>query len=305
MRADTITRDSLEFLKNNRGNKLRIHSVFPKAINLIDDDHRLLTLLDNSRDQGPNSIQLNFDTSFERLLPGDLVEASEDGLTFLRTGLRVEVTGLTPDNLTLNPKQICLDADEMAQRFEVLRQVIIDDGNHEGLAPLVDDELPSNHYSQFVSEKADELLSWLAQDKASQLRNGLSGIIGFGPGLTPSTDDFLAGITAVAFILNKFEKTETYHVLLNDLPKIALGKTTTISEEMIRLAAQGKVSHSYKNFLSGLFGRTVGQIPQLARQVIKTGASSGTDFLFGVYSAHTLVQNFLGGNDATSPSQEE
>lgn len=306
MRATAITRDGINYLKSNRGRNLRVHSVFHKAINLIDENQHLLTLLDNSRDQGPNSIQLAFDSRLSTLLPGDLVEVLPRGLSFLRSGLYLDIDGLKPVNLTLQLRQICQDPDEIARRFDKLKQCIIMEGSQDGLAPLIDASLPTNNYTQFVGHKLNELLAWLNTDQVTKFRNGLSGILGFGPGLTPSTDDFLVGLTLSAYVLNKHYDDPMYKVLLNDLPKISLGKTTTISEEMIRLATQGKVSHSYKALITGLYGRTPGNIPQLVRQVIKTGASSGTDFLFGVYSSKSMViKQILGGNNAKSPSQKE
>lgn len=305
MKADRLTRECVAYLKRNHQELLRVHSVFHKAINLIDEDRRLIALVDSSRDLGPNSIQLEFDATLNGLLPGDLVEVDGDQLIFQRSGLVVDLSELKPDNLTIRKLSLCLDPVVMKQRFQVLKQVIIDFGSHDGLAPLIDPSLPSNNYSSFVEQKIHELLDWLNNNQAKQLRNGLSGILGFGPGLTPSTDDFLVGLTSVAYVLSKHSDLEVYTVLTDDLPKIALGKTTIISEEMIRLASLGQVSRSYNSFLAGLLGKREVPLTQLAQKVIETGASSGTDFLFGVYSAHQLVDNFLGGNDATSPSQKE
>lgn len=305
MKADAITRDSQNYLKQHRGRYLRVHSVFHKAINLINDDQEMLTLLDNSRDQGPNSIQLEFDASLAGLLPGDLVEVTDQELLFPRNGLTIETSGLKPDNLTLQLRQVCFDPEEMAIRYDKLRQVIVEDGCHEGLAPLIDSALPSNNYCSFVEHKIAELLNWIETGQVKKLRNGLSGILGFGPGLTPSTDDFLVGLILPAIVLSKYYTNPIFDVLIEDLPKIAIGKTTTISEEMIRLAAQAKISSNYKAFITGMFGKTAGNISQLARQVIKTGASSGTDFLFGIYSSKNMVLNQLGGTNAKSPSQKE
>lgn len=305
MRADAITRDCLTYLKQNRGRYLRVHSVFQRAINLVDDNNQLLAILDNTKDQGAISLQLDFDTTISAILPGDLAEITNVGLEFLRGGPVIDIKGIKPDNLTIQMRRLCTDPVEMVDRYNKLRRFIIEEGSMDGLAPLIDQSLPQNNYCNFVADNLSDLVSWMEQNQVKKFRNGLSGVLGFGPGLTPSTDDFLTGLMLVAFVLRKDHPNPIFDVLLKDLPKIALGKTTLISEEMIRLAALGKTSNSYKSFVTGFFGRNPGNVRQLAKQVIKTGASSGTDFLYGIYASQTMVINLLGGKNAESSSQKE
>lgn len=305
MRANGLTRDGLNFLKEQRGQFLRVHSVFAKAINLINDQQHLLAILDLSKDQGPISLQVEFNPALASVLPGDLVEITSGGLEFVRDGLKIDINGLKPANLTIQLRKLCRERDEMAGRYAELKQAIMDEGSMDGLAPLIDPAKERNNYCNFVEDNLSQLIDWIDQGDVKMLRNGLSGVLGFGPGLTPSTDDYLVGLMLAAFVLRKDYPNPIFSVLLDDLPKIARGKTTLISEEMMRLAAQGKVSHSYKAFITGFFGRTPGNIRQLARQVFKTGASSGTDFLYGVYASQAIVLNELGGKNAKSSSQEE
>lgn len=305
MKADTITRDAVTFLSDNQKRTLRVHSVFDHAINLIDDNNHLLGILDLSKDQGPISLQLPFDRSLSHILPGDLAEVSDHSVTFLRGGPQIDFSGLKPDNLTINLRRLCQAEATMKERFATLRDIIIEEGSMDGLAPLIYDKLEQNNYTGFMAKNMNELVGWIRDGEVDRLRNGLSGVLGFGPGLTPSTDDFLVGLMLVASVLQKHYINPVFPVLLHDLPKIAREKTTRISEEMIRLAALGKTSHSYKVFITGLMGRSPAKLKPLARRVIQTGATSGTDFLYGVYEAKVLLDRELGGIDAKSPSQAE
>lgn len=306
MRAERITRDALHYLEANQGRRLSVHSVFEHAINLIDQNNHLLAILDSSKDQGPISLQLAFDHRLAAVLPGELTRIRPEGVEFLRGGWLIEVAAIPPDNLTMGLRKLCPSNAELQRRFCQLRQLIIDEGSPDGLAPLIDQTLPQNNYTGFMANNLSELIGWIEQGEVDKLRNGLSGIIGFGPGLTPSTDDFLVGLMLVAGILRKHRPDPVFEVLLHDLPRIARAKTTRISEEMIRLAALGKTSHSYKAFLSGLLGTRPTNLKQLARQVIATGATSGTDFLYGVYVSQVMIPSELqGGTDAKSPSQAQ
>ena len=118
-------------------------------------------------------------------------------------------------------------------------------------------------------------------------------MLGLGPGLTPSGDDFLTGLMVTDFAWRRqfpskpaLGEQETWR----QLAEKAAGLTGTISCQQLRLAAGGAGNEIFERVcwrLSRADERVVSDIPALAR----FGATSGLDYLAGVVFAlrHLLI----------------
>jgi hypothetical protein len=178
-----------------------------------------------------------------------------------------------------------------SQNLSFLKEMILTEGSLDGVAELIeyfdfghDLDLveavkPLNEYSDFIKDRLLDLLLSLKVKEEERSLIAVQKSIGFGPGLTPSTDDFLTGIICVLYISDlKGEKQ-----LLGKIKDICRGKTTKISEEMIHHACDGYVAESYKNFIDTIINDNKADLGQVIKQVMQMGSSSGTDFLSGFY----------------------
>jgi len=139
------------------------------------------------------------------------------------------------------------------------------------------DLLENNVRSSLLKRPYKDLLIEAIRNLASNFPNLGSGselLIGLGPGLTPSGDDFLAGYCHVL-----------YHAGIRDLWYQLLplsDKTNNISSEMIRWACKGVVLGPWEEIVSGLVhGCHEEELYHLKNKAMAVGHSSGTDYLLG------------------------
>ena len=99
-------------------------------------------------------------------------------------------------------------------------------------------------------------------------------LVGLGPGLTPSGDDFLIGALAM---LDALEQTNM-HAALGDAVVAAAGRTSPLSASFLRAAAAGHVGENLHMMIAAvLTGDTDAAVAAAAR----IGHTSGWDALAG------------------------
>ncbi|MFQ5913331.1 MAG: DUF2877 domain-containing protein [Nitrospinota bacterium] len=145
------------------------------------------------------------------------------------------------------------------------------------LPPLAARALP---YVRHFSEGLDK-------GDAALLRKGAKGLVGLGPGLTPAGDDLLGGW------LTSLRSAEGWGFSRRELDRaaaevraLAAGKTSLISEALLRCAVAGASSESIHNLLNLVLGEPRPEgAAFLARAVLglsRRGHSSGWDALAGI-----------------------
>jgi hypothetical protein len=124
--------------------------------------------------------------------------------------------------------------------------------------------------------------SWLsrlvhgAHIPAIACREAVQGLIGLGPGLTPSGDDFLLGGLAV---LDALGESEAYTVMARAIVDALPGLTTLLSACFLRTAAAGHVGENLHQIVSSVM---TGEVDAATAAVGKIGHSSGWDIMAGI-----------------------
>ena len=112
------------------------------------------------------------------------------------------------------------------------------------------------------------------------LRGAAQKLVGLGSGYTPSGDDILAGFVSAWAVY-----TGTVPDSLRELEHYALGRTTSLSATMLRLAMNGLIAQDLATVFRSL-SRSGSDLDRRVEEYIRTvGHSSGSDTLFGVYLA--------------------
>ena len=135
------------------------------------------------------------------------------------------------------------------------------------------------------------------------IKKSASSLIGLGPGLTPSGDDYLAGLLlslAAAAKLLPESFTLAQNELSNTVIEVAPQLTNDISYQMLLFAARETGSELMENTVVALFcaNQTKSSLIQAAEELATVGSSSGFDQLLGImsgaslYSAFAPFQNF-------------
>ncbi|OQA14829.1 MAG: hypothetical protein BWY63_03070 [Chloroflexi bacterium ADurb.Bin360] len=102
-------------------------------------------------------------------------------------------------------------------------------------------------------------------------------LAGWGPGLTPSGDDFLAGLMLSFWA----QKGEAARPLCERIAAVALLRTTRLSGAFLQAAANGLADARWHALLHALTGAPGVMLKQATREVLAFGATSGLDSLAG------------------------
>jgi hypothetical protein len=110
------------------------------------------------------------------------------------------------------------------------------------------------------------------------------GLIGLGPGLTPSGDDFIAGALFAARLRAAAEPRvdETAAWLGRAVLAVLPGRTNRISAALLGDAAEGLGFAALHELCHALAGGEGGAIDAAARRLVAIGHSSGWDMLTGL-----------------------
>lgn len=137
------------------------------------------------------------------------------------------------------------------------------------------------------------LATALSEGSPPAILAAAESLIGWGPGLTPEGDDYLAGALAATRTLgDALERTDTAAMLdsiAGPLTRLAQTRTTTFSAALINHAVAGRVAAPAGSLLRALTGR--GDVASSHRDLTHVGHTSGPALAAGmILGAHSLLQ---------------
>jgi hypothetical protein len=121
----------------------------------------------------------------------------------------------------------------------------------------------------------------------------LDRLIGLGYGLTPSGDDFLAGLVMGLY---KMGRVKDGQYLANHFNGAATKRTTTVSLTFYRALNQGFVTEPFSELLEVIGSGETKLLVRALERIGKLGATSGWDTLTGILFGISLV--FPASNDS-------
>jgi hypothetical protein len=101
-------------------------------------------------------------------------------------------------------------------------------------------------------------------------------VAGVGVGLTPSGDDWLAGLLMWTWLAHPRPEAVGAAVVGAAAPR-----TTTLSAALLRCAAEGECDEAWHALLYGLALERQADVEAAARRILNHGATSGADMLAG------------------------
>lgn len=290
MEATRITDRLYKYINEHDGKKLKVHSIFSHALNMEDDKGLLISLLSSQKDLTPMSMVLS--TPLINRLPIEIgqVCSIENGHIKINNKLKIGLDHASVHSL----KMAVIDTYIRDDDLNTLKNFIADKSHGDGISELVDfidfgSQIQSkksnrrkNEYASFIESRLVSLLNKI-RFREKDINQSVEKIIGFGPGLTPSTDDFLVGLLTIQYIhdLKGFCKV--------DLLERVIGKTTKVSEEMIKHVLEGYINETYLTLVDALYHGEAALIDSL-NKVTDIGETSGKDYLFGLYSM-AMIRN--------------
>ena len=272
-----------------------VHSVFDRAVNLV-TPLGLVTLLPKCRPLYPFSVRIDTDIPFPALgLRPDMSAMLLPGEASAGT-LRVDLTNALDTDLSVLERKELIVPPALSDRLERLAGVIGEEGKPEGMAPLVfhleegssadyAERFPHNHYTAFLLPRVRRLFDALHTGQIVEISAAAGAMAGCGPGLTPSSDDFLCGMMAAMLarggargrVLRTMDITQR-------MGCAARVKTNVISGSFLIRSSQGLLSADVLDTVGQLFSNGPTQsLESAASRVITFGETSGTDILSGIY----------------------
>lgn len=248
---------------------VRLHSCFHSALNLS-GEHGLVTMLSGERCLQPSSILFDVPLDFTSLcIPdGGLCLRVEGLFQEDRTFFRFPT--LHVRELTLQNTEAIAESNASAIRGFLLGQE--EKGIH-GLIELRCD----NVFASFLAPRIEAFRTAVRSGELTDISEAVTRLAGCGPGLTPSSDDFLCGYISV------FPQTAQNRLMCSAIVDAAVKKTNDISAALLLYAKAGLFSADILDLFSAFRTGTPDLIQEAMRRVARFGSSSGCDFLTGMY----------------------
>ncbi|HEY0886369.1 MAG TPA: DUF2877 domain-containing protein [Ramlibacter sp.] len=249
-----------------------VHSVFERVVNLQSAGGELFVMAAAGVDDAPATVVADGPLDVAGLAPGDQVVA--DGNAIVVTG-RVELAlaGARAWRAVL-PAYPTQDA-RLRRNLALVREALARRWAHGASVSALGREL-----DQLLAHRRDLLCSALAAgDREAACRHGRA-MLGLGHGLTPSGDDFLAGLMVVLHLPGG------PGVALCDVgPQIVDGaerRTNAISVAMLRAAREGRVRDCVIVLLRELVAGDPNALDETLARVLAIGSTSGGDMAAGI-----------------------
>ena len=201
-------------------------------------------------------------------------------------------------DLSWDRQGMTLHAPPLSQCIQALGRIVTALGDSQGLAgvlnylrtngkfyPRTDSPpLPVSPYAGYAMEYVESLLNASHEQLPVALMEACRGLIGCGPGLTPSGDDFLVGFLAAHYLCGSALAGEVRRQKLGSaVAAMAKKQTTIVSAEMLACAVKGKFSEilfQACRALPGLANDSNQNGP--VQRFLDWGSTSGTDTIVGL-----------------------
>lgn len=268
--ALTVTLKVQQWLQKSTAVSL-LH-LFDQAINLIDTNGTIISIVQPSIGAGPFSI---------------VVEAEQPFPSAINLSTNIHKTA---DNLHIGPLHINLRPAQLWQPkppWHLLHQ------RQNDWLPTVPElqtavakhqnrlreGSPVNFATQFLAA-TDAVREAINQPNAPRLETAVSQLAGLGPGLTPAGDDFLLGLLLGLWATQPEKEVGG---LAKRVAETAVPRTTQLSAAWLQAAAQGEAWRAWHDFLQTLSSGSNWRHP--FNHILNQGATSGIAALLGFVTA--------------------
>ena len=294
VRAVAVARPVVDLLRG-AGCVARVHSAFPRAINLL-IGQRLLALTSVGAPTVPNGISLACQENHPALLgvrPGQEAWVGDGEISFPQSGLRVVTGHAELWEPSLAEHLDLVDAIGLARGLQHLAAILTgasagrpsQSWHHLLRAPVAGIDL--HLLRQRLTDGVDRLAAGLARGDPSEVVSSARGLAGLGPGLTPAGDDLLVGACVALSLIASANPAATRSVerllyLRQLVAAVALARTTALSAVWLEHAGTGEFAQPVLALAQALASGQAREVTVAAATLMRYGASSGRCTLGGL-----------------------
>jgi hypothetical protein len=282
----------------------RVHSAFGRACNIETRTGELVTLLAEELGNVPHGIRLAGPVApFQSwLIAGQNAILDTRALFVPDAGITVDLSGAAVGRgavaaVSMDLGSMGPGATTIAIALRDLRATLVERAPEQGFAPLLAAPAAARSaVERAVATRLSRTLPMLARATerrdVTAIAGAAAGLVGLGPGLTPSGDDFIAGYLAALWSRAGFESgIEAMLPSLADALAPLFQHTNAISRQMLSDAAQGRFAEHLIDVTRAVAG--TGDVVDATAQALASGHSSGADTVCGLlfgYSPDLMMQ---------------
>ena len=292
-------------LLNSNSNTLKSHSVFEHAIYMhYGEDGFIKIIKEKFHPKRRQRMRRGLDNiSFKsmEMQDGTQMEFLKDKITSKEGDFSLHFGNALTWQLPRLPKETeIISVEEINLNLRIFKDIIYTSPSREGLVPLLENVDKFGPMEVFVkdqkpsmSEKArpyiDALMWGIMSGDIETIKNSAGSILGLGPGLTPSCDDFIAGLiltlntTSTSLCKDEPKAVEFFEKMSEDLATLAKEKTTIYSEGFIRESAIGEGPKAALDVIFSIITKSPEEVASISKKLISVGATSGADIAIGIY----------------------
>jgi hypothetical protein len=264
-------------------NGLRVQSIYRSVVN-ITTANGLLTVASPESGGLPNGILVDLGPDWRTigLEPGMVAHASDANIGVPGAGLEIRLDAATrwSPRFPLFHQVADVASPRWRRRTAATRTIARARASAGGFGALLREDARRDGHFGIVDVARPilaELIVALETGDRSAAAEVASGLIGLGPGLTPSGDDALVGIEAALHAVDS-PSAGFLALALDDVED----RTTALAATLLRHAAAGEFAERLHTLLAGLLGSDDRTIATAIDRAAAWGATSGTDCLLGV-----------------------
>lgn len=241
----------------------QFHSRFNRAVNFTQGDH-LVSIVDEAIGDGPLNIVLrNFDAG----------QTQYPLAIFARKvvfeGREISFTSRHRYRSTLD----CRPGPRFRDNLSIFGRLLATTSHPKSLAFLLDDRRTENFRAGFERTFAAQVKQSVSKVFHGDRLDGVRTLSGCGIGLTPSGDDFIAGLL-IALHLRGETVDDIFEAARSD---------NIFSNSFLNLARQGRLFGRMKNLILALMHGDDAAVREATRRLLAIGESSGADLGTGFY----------------------
>ena len=253
-----------------------VHSIFERAANLELSGHRLVVLLDAQCSNVPHGIRLPAHAWRELracLRVGDAAHLEPGMLRFACRDLAIDLFRAARWHVDLTKTHIDWRDERVVRAFAAVRAASQSGGahTHDAMAAL---------YSRRLGRVLPLLNNAIEQLQVAVATEQLQRLLGLGPGLTPSGDDFIVGCLAGLAIGTRNER-ERIRFLAEISSGLELSATTLISRQHLSDACHLQFAQPLAELAVAIAAGAADVLAGLSA-ALAVGAKSGADGVAGL-----------------------
>lgn len=247
-----------------------IHSIFKRVVN-ISTTSGLISVVNRSIGKSASYIIIDQDINFleSNIKPLDIIERKDNTLILGNLILDTSRAGIWKDiiNSDFYFKRLRID-------FENIRVFKASMDRYASEKSF----WKRFHYDRDISERIKKLMG-------NKPYEGVRGLIGLGPGLTPSGDDVLLGFLS---IVNTCDSFDSEREVFNKEILCSLKYTSDISAYFLKMAVQNHYHEYVQNVICSMVQGPPECVAIGVRRLLSIGATSGADIALGMYLAFSI-----------------